>query len=205
MSKARRIVLACYCLCVALAFVWVPWTGDVGYSWLWSRPQPRAIRNDLVADARQRWEAEYHANEIATVGEKWLRAVLQANPEDKDKDKVRKEAKRALEMAKLKRSEFVLSHRESMSDDEALNWLGQRDNFNGTFPEKSGLDNASRQKLITEWKQVVLPAKRWNQSIQYARMDYWRIGMELAALTALCALGFVLSARGGVRQGSGLT
>src|SRR5437764_2479203 len=117
MSKARRIVLACYCLCVALAFVWVPWTGDVCYSWLWSRPQPRAIRNDLVADARQRWEAEYHANEIATVGEKWLRAVQQANPEDKDK--VRKEAKRALEMAKLKRSEFVLSHRESMSDDEA--------------------------------------------------------------------------------------
>lgn len=191
MNSARRIVVAWFCLCVSLAFLWVPWTSDAGYSWLWSKPQPRAIQNDLIAEARQRWEAENRANDVATVGEKWGRAVLQASPEDKNR--VREEAKRALEMAKLK--QWDLSHRRSMSDEEALNWLGQQDNFQNTFPEKAGLDDSGRKKIIAEWRQVVLPAKEWNERIRYASVDYWRIGMELAALAGIFALGLVLTPR----------
>jgi hypothetical protein len=80
-----------------------------------------------------------------------------------------------------------------MSGDEVVSWLGQRDNFNRTFPEKASLDDASRQKLVSEWKQALPPAKLWNQNIQYVGIDRWRIAMEIAALTALCALGFVLA------------
>ncbi len=193
MKPARRIVVASFCLCVSLVFLWVPWTSDAGYSWLWSKPRPRAIQNDMVAEARQRWDAEYRANDLATVGEKWIRAVQQASPEDKDR--VKEEAKRALEMAKLKRAEFNLSHREGMSDDEVLNWLDQRENFERTFPEKTNLGESGRKKIIGEWKQVILPAKEWNERIRYASMDYRRIGMELAALTGLFALGLVLTPR----------
>jgi hypothetical protein len=106
MSKAKRIVLACYFLCLAMVFVWVPWTNGAGYTWLWSRPLPRIIAYDLVADARQRWDAEFKANDLPTVEEKWLRPAQQANPEDKKK--VAREGKFAVEMAKLKRSEFNL-------------------------------------------------------------------------------------------------
>ncbi len=168
MKPARRIVVASFCLCVSLVFLWVPWTSDAGYSWLWSKPRPRAIQNDMVAEARQRWDAEYRANDLATVGEKWIRAVQQASPEDKDRVK---------------------------ADDEVLNWLDQRENFERTFPEKTNLGESGRKKIIGEWKQVILPAKEWNERIRYASMDYRRIGMELAALTGLFALGLVLTPR----------
>jgi hypothetical protein len=193
MSPARRIVVAAFCLCVSLVFLWVPWTSEAGYSWLWSKPKPRSIQDDIVAEARQRWDAEYRANDMATVGEKWLRAVQQASPEEKER--VKQEARRALEMAKLKRAEFNLSQRQSMSDEEVLNWLDQRDNFQSTFPEKANLADPGRNKIIAEWKLVVLPAKEWNERIRYASVDYRRIAMELAALTGLFALGLVLTPR----------
>jgi hypothetical protein len=44
-----------------------------------------------------------------------------------------------------------------------LNLLFQRDDFDSTFPEKATLDEAARMKLISEWKQVVFPAKEWNE------------------------------------------
>jgi hypothetical protein len=190
-NPARRIVVASFCFCTSLVFLWVPWTSDAGYSWLWSKPQLRAIQYDLVADARQRWNAEYRANDEATVGEKWVRAIQEAGPEDKDR--VKEEAKRALGMANLKR--VSLSDRRSMSDEEVLNWLDQRDNFESTFPEKANLDESGRKKMIGEWKQVVLPAKEWNERIRYTSVDYHRIGMELAALTGLFALALVLTPR----------
>jgi hypothetical protein len=193
MNPARRIVVASFCLCVSLVFLWVPWTSEAGYSWLWSKPKPRTIHNDTVAEARQRWDVEYRANDLGTVAEKWIYAVQQASPEDKKR--VREEAKRALEMAKLKRAAFNLSNRQSMSDEEVLNWLEQRDNFESTFPEKANLDESDRKKIIGEWKQAVLPAKEWNERIRYASVDYRRIGMELAALIGLFALGLVLTPR----------
>jgi hypothetical protein len=79
-----------------------------------------------------------------------------------------------------------------MSGKEALNWLYQRDYFESTFPEKANLDESDRKEIIGECKQVVLPAEEWNERIRYATVDYRRIGMELAALTALFALGLVL-------------
>jgi hypothetical protein len=190
MNKARRIILAVYALTVALALVWVPWTEGTGYWWLWSSPRPRAIiGNDIVSEARQRWKAEHEANDKFIVEEKWAKAVLTA-PEG-EKDKVRREAKIALDMANLKQVE--LSNRADMSDQEVLGWLRQQDNFNSTFPEKAKLDGAGRQKLLDEWKATVAPAKEWNERIQDAGVDYRRIGMELLALTALCAVGFVLT------------
>ncbi len=176
-----------------MAFLWVPWRNDAGYSWLWSKPKPRAIQNDIVADTRERWNAEYRANDLATVGEKWVRAVEHASPQDKDR--VRQEAKRALERARAKQEVFNLSGRKTMSDEEVLDWLGQRDNFQSIFPEKGNLDESARKNIMSEWKQVVLPAKEWNERIRYANVDYRRIGMELAALTGLFALGLVLTPR----------
>jgi hypothetical protein len=199
MNLARRIVLASFCLCVSLVFLWVPWTSDTGYSWLWSKPQSRAIQSDIVADARQRWDAqqrwdaEHRVDGMIDV-EKWVSAVREANPEDKNK--VRGEAKRALDLAKLRHTEFNLSHPQSLSDVEVLNLLYQRDDFQSTFPEKANLDEAARMKLISEWKQDVLPAKEWNERVRYATVDYRRIGMELATLIGLLALGFVLTPRG---------
>ncbi len=183
--------MACYCLCVALAFSWVPWTSDVGYSWLWSKPQPKVIGNDIVAEARQHWKAEYNANDITSMGEKWIQAVQQASAEEKEK--LRREAKRAMKMAEFRRLE--LSHRQAMSDQEVLDWLRQTDNFNSTFPEKANADEVGRLKLLEEWKRTVPPVKEWNERVQYAKMDYRRIGMELLVLTALCAMGFVLLPR----------
>jgi hypothetical protein len=192
MNQARRIVLAVYGLAVALAFLWVPWTDDTGYWWLWSRPKPLAVAgNDIVTEARRRWKVEHDANEVPIVGEKWVKA-LQATPEG-ERGKLRQEAKDSLALAKLRRAE--LSHRADMSDQEVLDWLSQKDNFNDTFPEKVNLDDASRQKLLEEWKKTVPPTKEWNGRVQYASIDYRRIGMELVALTALCAVGFVLSQR----------
>ncbi len=125
------------------------------------------------------------------MGQKWINAVQKAPA--KEKEKLRKEAKRAIKMAEFRQLE--LSHRQAMSDQEVLDWLRQKDNFNDTFPGKSNLDESSREKLISEWTQVALPAKEWNERVQYAKMDYRRIGMELAVLTALFAMGFVLSPR----------
>jgi len=67
--------------------------------------------------------------------------VREANPEDKDK--VRGEAKRALDLAKLRHAEFNLSHPQSLSDVEMFNLLFQRDDFDSTFPEKATLDEAA--------------------------------------------------------------
>jgi hypothetical protein len=98
--------------------------------------------------------------------------VREASPEDKEK--VRVEVKRAYEMEKLKRGEFSVNHPQSMSDTEVLNLLNRRGDFESTLPEKANLDEAGRMKLISEWKQVVLPAKEWNEWIHYASVDYRR-------------------------------
>lgn len=189
MNRARRIVIASFCLCVSVVFLWVPWTDDTGYRWLWAKPQPEIIRNDIVAEARERWDAEYRANDEATVGEKWVLAIQEARSEDKDR--LRREAKTALGMAELKRAQ--LSERKSMSDEEVLNWLDKPDNFETTFPELVNSSDSGRSDMISDWKRVVLPAREWNERIRYATVDYRKMGMELAALTGLFALGFVLT------------
>jgi hypothetical protein len=67
--------------------------------------------------------------------------------------------------------------------------------IHATFPEQANLDDASRQKLLQEWKTTVYPADEWNARVGAAKVDYKRIGIELVALTVLCAVGFVLSPR----------
>jgi len=191
MSLARRIVVALFCLGVSLVFLWVPWTSGAGYSLLWSNPQPQRIQLDIVAEARQRWDVEYRANDEAAVLGRLIPTIEQASEEDKVKAK--QEVRRVLAIAKLRQVE--LSQRKSMSDEEAINWLDQRDNFESTFPDKVKWDESDRKKVIGEWKQLVLPAKEWNERIRYASVDYRRIGMELAALTGLFALGLVLTPR----------
>lgn len=57
------------------------------------------------------------------------------------------------------------------------------------------MDDAGRMKLISEWKQVVWPAKEWNEPGLSASVDYRQMGMELASLVGLLALGFVLTPR----------
>jgi hypothetical protein len=193
MSKARRAAFAAYGLGVVLALLWVPWTEDTGYRWLWTRPRPIALNDDIVSATRRHWRSEYEANNIATVGEKWVHAVEDAAPEDKPR--VRQEAKHALAAAKLKRDAYDLSQRSSMSDAEVLDWLRQKDNFDTAFPEKSNLDEAGRMRVLDDWTRTVQPAKEWNARVQNAEMDYRRIAMELAALTALGAVGLVMTAR----------
>jgi hypothetical protein len=191
MNRARRIVLAVYGLAVAVAFLWVPWTEDVGYRWLWVAPRPITVDKDIVAEARQRWKAETRANDIATLGQKWAQELHEAPATDRDK--VREKISLARDLATFRQLE--LSNLERMSDQEVPDWLSQKDNFNTTFPEQANLDDASRQKLLQEWKTTVHPANEWNARVGAAKVDYKRIGMELVALTALCAVGFVLSPR----------
>lgn len=186
-NPARRFVVAFFFLCVSLALLWVPWTRNVGYSFLWSKPRERAIQNDIVVEARQRWDAEYRANDEATVAEKLIAPALQAD----DKEKAKQELKRALGMAKLKQVE--LNNRQTMSDEAVLNWLDQGDNFRSTFPDKANLDESGRKKIIREWKEVVFPAREWNERVRYADVDYRRIAIELAALIGLLAFGWVLT------------
>jgi hypothetical protein len=176
---------------VALAFLWVPWTEGVGYRWLWVAPRAITVEEDIVAEARQRWKAETRANDTASLGQKWARELHEAP--DTDKDKVREKISLARDLATFRQLE--LSNLERMSDQEVLDWLSQKDNFNNTFPEHANLDDPSRQKLLREWKTIVHPANEWNARVGAAKVDYKRIGMELAALTALCAVGFVLSPR----------
>ena len=191
MNRARQIVLAVYGLAVALAFLWVPWTEDVGYRWLWVAPRAITVEEDIVAEARQRWKAETRANDTAMLGQKWAQELHEAP--DTDKDKVREKIRLARDLATFQQLE--LSNLERMPNQEVLDWLNQKDNFNTTFPERANLDDASRQKLLQEWKTTVHPANEWNARVGAAKVDYKRIGMELAALTALCAVGFVLSPR----------
>ena len=191
MNRARRIVLAVYGLAVALAFLWVPWTEDMGYRWLWVAPRAITVDEDIVDEARQRWKAETRANDPASLGQKWAQELHEAP--DTDKDKVREKIRLARDLATFRQLE--LSNLERMPDREVLDWLSQKDNFNSTFPEQANLEDVSRQKLLHEWKTMVHPANEWNGRVGAAKVDYRRIGMELAALTALCAVGLVLSPR----------
>jgi hypothetical protein len=144
-----------------------------------------------VAEARQRWKAEIRANDTATLGQKWAQELHEAPATDKDK--VREKISLARDLATFRQLE--LSNLERMSDQEVLDWLSQKDNFNNTFPEQANLDDPSRRKLLQEWKTTVHPANEWNARVGAAKVDYKRIGMELVAMTALCAVGFVLSPR----------
>ena len=191
MNWTRRLVLAVYGLAVALASLRVPWTEDLGYRWLWAAPRPITVEEDIVAEARQRWKAEIRANDLGKLGQKWAQELHEAP--DTDKDKVREKISLARDLVTFRQLE--LSNLESMSDQEVLDWLNQRDNFNTTFPEQANLDDPSRQKLLEEWKTTVHPANEWNARVGAAKVDYKLIGMELMALTALCAVGFILSPR----------
>jgi hypothetical protein len=191
MNWTRRIVLAVYGLAVAVASLWVPWTENLGYRWLWAAPRPVTVEEDIVAEARQRWKAEIRANDLGKLGQKWAQELHEAP--DTDKDKVREKISLARDLVTFRQLE--LSNLESMSDQEVLDWLNQRDNFNTTFPEQANLDDPSRQKLLEEWKTTVHPANEWNARVGAAKVDYKLIGMELMALTALCAVGFILSPR----------
>jgi hypothetical protein len=191
MNWTRRIVLAVYGLAVALASLRVPWTEDLGYRWLWAAPRPITVEEDIVAEARQRWKAEIRANDLGKLGQKWAQELHQAPATDVDK--VREQIRLARDLVTFRQLE--LSNLESMSDQEVLDWLNQKDNFNTTFIEQTNLDEASRQKLLQEWKTTVHPANEWNARVGAAKVDYKLIGMELLALTALCAVGLVLSPR----------
>jgi hypothetical protein len=192
MTRPRKVLLACYGLAVALVFLWVPWTHNAGYWWLWSSPQRRPLKTyDLVAEGRQRLESDYQASDLSVVGQKWLRAIQKAPA--KDRESVRHQGRQALELARLHREE--LRRRRDMSDGQLLGWLKEKGNFDAMFPEKANLDSPSRQRLFDEWERTVPAAKEWNEQIAYSKVDYRRIAMELVALTAMCAVGFVLTIR----------
>lgn len=104
MNRARRIVLAVYGLAVALAFLWVPWTEDMGYRWLWAAPRPITVDKDIVAEARQRWKAEIRSNDTALLGQKWAQELHEAP--DADKDKVREKISLACDLATFRQLEL---------------------------------------------------------------------------------------------------
>jgi hypothetical protein len=145
----------------------------------------------VVAEARKRLESDYQASDWSVVGQKWLKAIQEAPP--KDRESVRQEAGQALELTRLHREE--LRSREDMSDDQLLGWLKEKGNFGEIFPERANLDSPSRQRLFDEWERTVPAVKKWNERIAYSKLDYRQIGMELVALTAICAAGFVLTSR----------
>src|SRR5712691_6037040 len=134
MPRPRKVLLACYGLAVALVFLWVPWTDNAGYWWLWSRPQQRPLKAyDLVADARQRLESQSQASNLSVIGEKWRKAIQEAPA--KDRESVRRQAKQAIALAELHRR--ALRDWNRMSDDRLLAWLKEKGNFDPIFPERA--------------------------------------------------------------------
>src|SRR5947208_16400474 len=104
MPRARKVLLACYGLTLALVFIWLPWTQNAGYSWLWSRPRERPLNAyDLVGEARHRLESDYRASDLNAVGEKWLEALQEAP--SKDRESVRQHMRKAVELARWHRVE----------------------------------------------------------------------------------------------------
>lgn len=194
MSGARRTVLAFCSLVVAVIFLWVPWTNDIGYAWLWTKPK-QLHPYDLVAETRKRWAAGDQAmRDLETIKE-GLRFPQDTPP--KERNEVRQRTRGTIRLAEAQRNFAELEkHRwERMSDQEVLAWLEEEKNFDRIFPEKSNLDVPSRRKLFDEWQKTVPPAKEWNERVRYAKIDYLHIAMELAALAALCAAGFLLTPR----------
>jgi hypothetical protein len=141
---------------------------------------------------RKRWKTEYAENETARVGSHWVNLLYQAAPANKDK--VKHEARQALNIAKLKQAELL--SRKRWSDEQVLAWLKEKPNLDHTFPGKSHLDEQSRDKLFDEWQSKVSVADERNERVRFAKVDYRKIGMELAALTALCGTAFLLTLGG---------
>lgn len=197
MSRARRIVLASYCLGFALAFIWVPWTHDVGYSWLWSKPKPLEPY-DIVAEARQRWEEGGEATRrLKALSElEELFGAMQNAPEEK-KSEARQKARETIKTDRAQRTLALLKKQElqRMSDKQILDWLTEKQSFDYTFPEKAQLSADERLRVLDEWEKTVPSAKEWNERVLRARIDYQRIGMEIVALTALLGVGLVLTSR----------
>src|SRR5580704_10590766 len=104
MSPAQRTALACFFFGVALTLLWVPWTSEIGYSWLWSKPKLRPISSDIVADARRHWEAELNSINPTAIDEKWVLAGQ--DTQAGRGEKVRLELKHALELARLRQAEL---------------------------------------------------------------------------------------------------
>jgi hypothetical protein len=146
---------------------------------------------DVVTEARRRLESEYQASDLSVLGQQWFKAIHEASK--KDRESLRQKGREALELAKLRHDE--LRSRKGMSDDQLLDWLKEKPNFDGVFPESADLDERSRQKLVDDWEKTVPAVREWNERVAYSRVDYRRIAMELVALTALCAAGFVLTIR----------
>jgi hypothetical protein len=128
---------------------------------------------------------------MAATAEKWVRELQQAKTEDRNR--VRQQAKDAVDIAQARG--LKLDHRDIMSDAEIAFWLKDKENFYDTFPEKTNLDEASRLKLLEEWREAVPPAKEWNTRVESAGIDYRRIAMELVVVTALCTVGIILIPR----------
>ena len=75
-------------------------------------------------------------------------------------------------------------------------WLKEKPNLDHTFPEKAHLDEQSRDKLFDEWQSKVSVANERNERVRFAKVDYRKIGLELAALTAVCGTAFLLTLGG---------
>jgi hypothetical protein len=192
MRFSRKLLLICYGLGVAMIFVWAPWTNKAGYYWLWTGPKPHPLPSyDMLADARQRLESEYQANDLYGVGEKWLKAIQGASAEDKDN--VRQQAKQALAYADIHRRR--IGSVKDTPDSELVAWLRAPANFEFVFPEKANLAAPGRQQLFDEWRLTISQPKEWNERIQHSKIDFKRIAMELVSLTALLAVGFVTTIR----------
>lgn len=198
MSRARQIIVVLFGLAVALCFLRIPWTDDVGYSWLWSRPKPVAV-NDIVAEARRRWRTEYEANTSERIARSLAQEIVNAphNPyhtETKEElSAAQLRAKNVGERAKWRRD--AMSKRQSMSDEEVASWLKDTGNFDDTFPDKTGLDAQAKANLLDEWEKNVRPMNARNTRIGTARIDFARIGMEVAVLSALLLAGLALTSK----------
>ena len=169
----------------------MPWTEGTGYWTLWSAPKPINVGKDIVAETREQWKKEARANDIVTLAPKWVQEFDQAPA--KDREKIKAEIKLARYKATLRGQQ--LNQLQEMSDMEVLDWLKQDENFDTTFPEESALDAASRKKMFDEWEKTVLTAKEWNTNVGRAEIDYRRIAFEFVTLTALCAVGLLLTLR----------
>jgi len=170
MNRARKSVLACYGLAVAVVCTWVPWKAklpgggehELGYSFFWARPEPYPYP-DIVSEARSR-------------GHKYEIEPPEPRPMGKSQHQIADD---------------------TLDDQAILNRLRDHKQFRAIFPDWTDLSDRAIDHYIARYERDRPRIERdrdfWRRSsYPYASIDNQRIVLALVAVTALFGVVFLL-------------